>query len=122
MATNVKSVLQELTSVGGFIGAALVDADSGLTHDVIGGTSDFDIEFGAAITTNVVRANVEAIQALGTSERVQDILTTLGKHYLLIMQIPNDPLTFFYLALRRDGANLVLARLALQKAAKNVQY
>ena len=106
MATNVKSVLQELSSVGGFIGAALVDADSGLTHDVIGGTSDFDIEFGAALTTNVV----------------QDILTTLGKHYLLIMQIPNDPLTFFYLALRRDGANLILARLALQKAAKNVRY
>jgi hypothetical protein len=65
----------------------------------------------------VVRAKLRAMEMLNITEKIEDILITLESQYHLIR-----PLTsrsgkglFLYLALRRDRANLAMARHQLRK-------
>jgi hypothetical protein len=65
----------------------------------------------------VVRAKLRAMEMLNISEKIEDILITLDSQYHLIR-----PLTsrsgkglFLYLALRRDRANLAMARHQLKR-------
>jgi hypothetical protein len=64
-----------------------------------------------------VRAKLRAMEMLNLSEKIEDILITLDTQYHMIR-----PLTsragkglFLYLALRRDRANLAMARHRLRQ-------
>ena len=104
--------LKDAMQIEGALGAALVDHSSGMALGTVGGGRELDLTVAAAGNTDVVRAKLRAMEMLNLSEKIEDILITLDTQYHLIR-----PLTsrsgkglFLYLALRRDGSNLAMAR------------
>jgi hypothetical protein len=108
MDVSLKDALQ----VDGAIAAALVDHQSGMALGTAGGDSGFDVTVAAAANTEVLRAKLRTMEMLGLSESVDDILVTLESQYHLLRPITSRTGRglFLYLALRKDRANLALAR------------
>ncbi len=103
--------ISDLKNIAGFIGACLVDSDTGLMLAAEGGGAKFDLEAAGAANTEVVRAKNAAMQALGLKDHIEDILITLGTQYHLIRPLASNPTVFIYVALDRKAANLGMARL-----------
>ncbi len=116
MAINLDS----LQSIDGFIGAAIVDSESGLCLGTLGGGSFLDLEVAAAGNCEVVRAKRKTMASLQLRDRIEDILITLGKHYHLIRPLETNEGVFIYLALNRSQANLAMARVSLREFEKKV--
>lgn len=112
--------LEELQQVGGFIGACLVDSDTGLMLGAVGGTG-FDLEAAGAANTSVVKAKLAAISTLQLEDEIEDILITLGKQFHLIRPLSANPAVFIYLALDKRGANLGMARIQLKKVESQIE-
>ena len=122
MAKDIDSSLKDLQKINGFIGGAIVDAESGMSLGTIGGNAKFDIEIAAAANKDVVAAKLAAASALGLSDSIDDILITLGTQYHLIRPLPNNPAIFIYLCVDRATSNLALARIAVNKVATEVRF
>lgn len=118
---NIKESLAKLTSIDGFVGAALVDSESGMLLGHEGGGS-LNLEIAAASNTEVVRAKRKAMQNLGLKDAIEDILITLGKQYHLIRPLRSRPGVFYYVALDRSRANLAMARIAIADVEKEIQF
>lgn len=110
MSTNIS----DLKNVAGFIGACLVDSESGLMLASEASGVKFDLEAAGAANTEVVRAKNAAMQALGLDDAIEDILITLGTQLHLIRPLASNPAVFVYLAVDRKTANLGMARLAVK--------
>ena len=109
--------ISELKNIAGFIGACMVDSDSGMMLASEAGNGKFDLEAAGAANTEVVRAKNAAMQALGLKDSIEDILITLTSQYHLIRPLASNPAVFIYVALDRKTANLGMARLNV----KNVE-
>lgn len=81
--------IEPLSSVEGFVAAALVDSDSGLAMAKAGGAG-IDLDLAAAGNTEVVRAKRRVASALGLNDDIEDILITLGKAYHLIRPLESN--------------------------------
>ena len=110
MSTN----LSELKNLAGFIGACLVDSDSGLMLASETSAIKFDLEAAGAANTEVVRAKNAAMKALGLDDSIEDILITLGTQIHLIRPLAANPAIFVYVALDRSTSNLGMARLKVK--------
>lgn len=119
--SNVQETLASLQSIDGFIGAALVDSDSGMAAGTVGGTPQFNIDVAAAVNSDVYRAKRRAANEIKLTDSVKDILITLDTQYHLICPVPSQPSLFFYLALYRDRANLAMARIKLNESTSSVK-
>ena len=75
--TSINQSMQELLSIDGAMCAALVDSSSGMILGQLG--SGVDLEIAAAGNTEVVRAKLKTMRALGITDAIEDILITLGK-------------------------------------------
>lgn len=117
---NIKDSLAKLNQVDGFVGAALVDSESGMLLGQEGGGS-LNLEVAAAGNTEVVRSKRKTMQNLGLKENIEDILITLNKQYHLIRPLRSRSTLFFYMALDRNRANLAMARIALADVEKDLQ-
>ena len=117
---NVKESLAKLNQIDGFVGAALVDSESGMLLGQEGG-GGMNLEVAAAGNTEVVKSTRKVMQNLGLRDAVEDILITLGKQYHLIRPLRSRPTLFFYLAVDRSRANLAMARLTLADIEKDLQ-
>lgn len=117
---NIKDSLSKLNNLDGFVGAALVDAESGMLLGSEGG-GGMNLEVAAAGNTEVVRAKRKTMNNLGLKDAVEDILITLGKQYHLIRPLRSRSTLFFYVALDRSRANLAMARITLADVEKDLQ-
>ncbi len=106
--------LDQLNSLAGFVGAALVDSDSGMALAMTGG-GGLNLELAAAGNTEVIRSKRRISEQLGLNDSIEDLLITLGRQYHLIRLSQRESLrgTFSYLVLERGRANLALARRGL---------
>lgn len=118
---NIKESLTKLSLLDGFIGACVVDSDSGMTLGTEGGGGALNLDMAAAGNTEVVRAKRKTMQSLNLKDAIEDILISLGKQYHLIRPLKIKPAVFFYVALDRQRSNLALARLALADVEKDLQ-
>ena len=116
MRTNISAT----TEIGGFIGACLVDSESGLMLASEGGGGRIDLEAASALNTQVVKAKLQAIETLGLNDGIEDILITLGKQLHLIRPLEANPAMFLYVALDKKAANLGMARLQVKKIEGNL--
>lgn len=116
---NIKECLAKLNSIDGFVGAALVDGDSGMLLGQEGGAG-LNLEVAAAGNTEVVKAKRKTMANLNLKETIEDILITLGKQYHLIRPLRTRGALFFYVALDRQRANLALARIVLADVEKDL--
>ncbi|GAA2676591.1 hypothetical protein Apa02nite_004420 [Actinoplanes palleronii] len=115
---NIETALKEAMTIEGAIGVALVDYTSGLTLGVLGGGPTMDMNIAAAGNTDVIRAKVRTLGMLGLQDGIEDILITLDSQYHLIRLLQNKrngESFFLYLSLRKDRANLGLARHQLRR-------
>ena len=106
--------LSELKELSGFIGACLVDSETGLMLASETSSVKFDLEAAGAANTEVVRAKNAAMKALGLNDAIEDILITLGTQFHLIRPLANNPAVFVYVALDRAQSNLGLARIKVK--------
>jgi predicted regulator of Ras-like GTPase activity (Roadblock/LC7/MglB family) len=65
MSTNIAAT----NEIAGFIGACLVDSESGLMLASEGG-GKIDLEAAAALNTQVVKAKLQAIETLGLNDQL----------------------------------------------------
>lgn len=116
---NAKETLDAaLQTIDGAAAAALVDYSSGMALGTAG--SGVNLEVAAAGNTEVVRAKLRTMDALGIKGGIEDILITLEKQYHIIYLIPGQTL-FLYLVLNRDQANLAMARYKLKALGSDIK-
>jgi predicted regulator of Ras-like GTPase activity (Roadblock/LC7/MglB family) len=117
---NIKDSLAKLNQIDGFVGAALVDSESGMLLGSDGG-GPVNLEVAAAGNTEVVRAKRKTMSNLNLKDQLEDMLITLGRQYHLIRPLRSRSTLFFYVVLDRTRANLAMARIALADVEKDLQ-
>lgn len=95
-----------------------MDYSSGMALGMVG--SGVNLEMAAAGNTEVVRAKMRTMEALGIQGNIEDILITLDRQYHIIFLIPHLRL-FLYLVLNKDQANLAMARYKLKALAQDIK-
>jgi len=118
--TTVKECLKKITEVDGFVGACVVDSNSGMMLGAEGGQGVINLEVASAGNTEVVRAKRKTMASLGLADQIEDILITLGKQYHLIRPTPDNDALFIYLVLDKTKGNLAMARHHLLAVAKDL--
>ncbi|KMK66436.1 hypothetical protein [Puniceibacterium sp. IMCC21224] len=113
--------ISNLNNIPGFIGACLVDSESGLMLASEAGTGKLDLEAAGAANTEVVRAKNAAMKALGLKDSIEDILITLGQQYHLIRPLSTNSAIFLYVALDKKQANLGMARLNVKQCEATLE-
>ena len=118
---NIQSNLERLRSLDGYLGACLVDSESGMTLGVDGSGGSLNLEVAAASNTDVVRAKRKAIRNLALKDDIEDILISLGKQYHVIRPLRARGSVFYYVVLDRSRANLAMARMTIADAEKALE-
>ncbi|MEC5209746.1 putative regulator of Ras-like GTPase activity (Roadblock/LC7/MglB family) [Psychrobacter sp. PL15] len=103
-----KLPLEALNDIDGFIAAALVDSETGLTLAILG--TDIDLELAASSNTDVIHAKRKVANVLGVDENIEDILITLNSQYHLLRPLARNANLFLYLVLDRQKSNLAMVR------------
>ena len=120
MAT-INESLNDLLSIDGAMCAAVVDASSGMMLGSAG--TGLDLEVAAAGNTEVVRAKLKVMRALGLgNEGIEDILITLGKQYHIIRPMVRKEGVFIYYVLDKSRANLAMARRKVLEVEKDLNF
>lgn len=119
--SQLDTSIQELLSIEGATGAALVDISSGMAL-ASGGSPGFDLTVAAAGNSNVVRAKLKTMNDLGLNGNIEDIMITLSSQYHLINVLNASETSglFVYLVLDRNTANLALARHKLNAISSRI--
>lgn len=119
MAT-IKQTLDEILELDGAMCAAVVDSTSGMMLGSAG--AGIDLEVAAAGNTEVVRAKMKTMRALGLNDLVEDILITLGKQYHIIRPSARKEGVFIYVVLDKARSNLAMARRKIQDVEKELNF
>jgi CheY-like chemotaxis protein len=107
---NIEESLQAAMEISGCVGVTLVDFESGMSLGAKG-TGSLNLDVAAAGNTEVIRAKMRTMAALGLDDKIEDVLITLSTQYHILRPLRRLPNLFLYLALDRSKANLALARM-----------
>lgn len=113
---NIKMSLDEIMKIDGAQCAAVVDSSSGMMLGNIGTGVDMDV--AAAGNTEVVRAKLKTMKALGIKDKIEDILITLDTAYHIIRPMAAHEGIFLYTVLDKSRSNLALARRKISDVEK----
>lgn len=112
-ADMVNAIEKIESEVQGFIGASLVDMDTGLTLAAKSRNPEFDLSLASAYNSELVKAKLKTMRVLGLTTQLEDMLLTLGDQLHLIKIINAN--TFLYLAATRESTNLALLRTSVNR-------
>jgi len=115
---NEKTLLEVINKieadVGGMIAAAAVDLESGMTLAAKSNRADFDLSVASAYNSELVKQKLKIVNALNLKSKLEDMLLTLSDQLHLIKMLPSGG-SFLYLAADRQGTNLAILRIAVNK-------
>ncbi len=117
---TIKQALDDLVTLDGALCAAVVDSASGMMLGSIG--SGIDLEQAAAGNTEVMRAKLKTMRALGLNDVIEDFLITLGKQYHILRPLARKEGVFIYLVLDKGKSNLALARRKAADVEKELSF
>ncbi len=80
-----------------------------------------NLEMAIATTTEVIRAKMRVLEAVGVKEDIEEILIVLKTQYHLVRLVQSVRGLFFYLAMDREKGNLALARMKLDQIAEQLE-
>lgn len=109
----VESFEKIANEIPGFIGASLVDLESGMTLGTKSVRGEFDLAAASAYNSEMVKQKQKIMRALSLKTNLEDMLITLGDQIHLIKMV--SPTTFIYLAADRATANLAIVRVVVNK-------
>jgi DNA-binding transcriptional regulator YdaS (Cro superfamily) len=116
---NVNETLTEIMKIDGVGGTCLVDIASGMVLGKMGGGTAYNLDIAGAANTEVVRAKMKALAALGLKDEIEDILITLTTAYHLIRL--HEKVLFLYVVLDKSKSNLAMARHQIYAIEKNLK-
>ncbi|QYS88308.1 hypothetical protein [Flavobacterium davisii] len=106
-------------NVLGFIAVAIAEIKSGISYYTLSMNPNFDPELASAFNLEVVKAKLNAINALGLDEYIEDIMINL-KSQIHIIDISENNEYFIYLAVDSKKANLGMTKALLNKYKKDI--
>jgi len=101
--------------IPGFIAAALVDLESGMTLGLKSNRPDFDLAAASAYNSEMVKQKLKIMKALNLKTSLEDMIITLGDQIRVIKFVTQS--TFIYLAADRAMCNLAIVRNVVTKNA-----
>lgn len=112
-------VLEKLLRFDGALGVALVDSESGMILGKAG--SGVDIDLAAAGASVILRARLASTKALGTDEKIEDVLISLTSQIQIIHPLPSNPTIFTYLIGDKEKSSLAMARYKATEADLQIE-
>ena len=103
------------TEIPGYMAAALVDLESGMTLGLKTVRPEFDLAAASAYNSEMVKQKLKIMKALNLKTTLEDMLITLGDQIHVIRMI--GATTFIYLCADRSQSNLAIVRNVLGKHA-----
>ena len=102
-----------VADIPGFIGASVVDLDSGMTLAVRSTRTDFDLAVASAYNSELVKQKLKIMKALNLKTTLEDMILTLGDqiHFIKIL----SPTMFLYLAADKANSNIAIVRSTVNK-------
>jgi len=111
--------LSPLKQLTGFLGAAVVDSETGLVLGRLAADAR-DLDVAAAGATDVVRAARRIAQTLEADDDLEDVFVSFGSQYHLARAVALNPAILLYLWLDRRSANFGLARITLKQVEEAI--
>jgi len=112
--SSLENVLETLLSFDGALCVAVVDSDSGMILGKAG--SGVEMDLAAANASVILRARLASTKALGTKEKIDDMLISLSSQVQIIHPLPNNPSIFTYLIGDKSKSSLAMARFKATEA------
>jgi predicted regulator of Ras-like GTPase activity (Roadblock/LC7/MglB family) len=116
---SLEAVLQQLLTFDGAMGVALVDSETGMVLGKAGTSAD--IELAAAGASVILRARLASTRALGTEEKIEDVLISLTSQVQIIHPLPSNPSIFTYLIGDKAKSSLAMARYKATEADPQIR-
>lgn len=111
---SLENVLETLLSFDGALCVAVVDSDSGMILGKAG--SGVEMDLAAANASVILRARLASTKALGTKEKIDDMLISLSSQVQIIHPLPSNPTIFTYLIGDKSKSSLAMARFKATEA------
>ena len=111
---SLENVLETLLSFQGALCVAVVDSDSGMILGMAG--SGVEMDLAAANASVILRARLASTRALGTKEKIDDMLISLSSQVQIIHPLPSNPSIFTYLIGDKSKSSLAMARFKATEA------
>ena len=111
---SLEEVLATLLSFDGAMCVAVVDSDSGMILGKAG--SGVEMDLAAANASVILRARLASTKALGTEEKIDDLLISLTSQVQIIHPLPRNPSIFTYLIGDKSKSSLAMARFKATEA------
>jgi predicted regulator of Ras-like GTPase activity (Roadblock/LC7/MglB family) len=105
---SLEEVLEKLLSFDGAMCVAVVDSETGMILGQAG--SGVEIDLAAAGASVILRARLGSIKALGTGDKIDDLLISLTSQVQIIHPLPSNPTIFTYLIGDKSKSSLAMAR------------
>ena len=116
---SLEEVLQKLLSFDGALCVAIVDSETGMILGKAGTGAEIDL--AAAGASVILRARLASNRALGSAEKIDDVLISLSSQVQIIHPLPQNPSIFTYLIGDKAKASLAMARYKATEADLLIQ-
>lgn len=116
---SLESVLERLLTFDGAMCVALVDSETGMILGKAG--SGVDVDMASAGASVILRARLAANKALGSTEKIEDVLISLTSQVQIIHPLPQNPAVFTYLIGDKAKSSLAMARFKAAEADLLIQ-
>lgn len=103
MIKQLPPLLERLRNeLPGFLAAAVVNCDDGLSLAELSAQSEIETAAAAAYLASIVKSNRKAIRLLAGNEVTDDIIVSTGQYHFIIRELTRSPFFLFVMTSRDE--------------------